>query len=120
LTERNTESSDVSPEEARAIELLRYRNFSKVGRAVGVTRGQVAKWAQGKELTPYRLLQLEELLGRNEKNAPPPIGTERILTGVIALERRAEIKPEELAAAEAEALLLLKGLLEADETPLQR
>jgi hypothetical protein len=93
-----------------------------IEQALGVSRTAVSDWRRGK-FPERRRAQLVEavhgLLSEREESAPP-IGTERLLTGVIALENRAQITPEERAVAEAEALLLLKGLLEADETPLQR
>ena len=53
----------VVPSDAeRAVALLRYANYAKVGEALLVSRAAVADWAKGKGVTPYRIRQLEQLL----------------------------------------------------------
>jgi hypothetical protein len=44
-------------------ELLAYANYSKIGKALGVGRGAVAEWAKGRNVTPYRVHQVWQLLG---------------------------------------------------------
>jgi transcriptional regulator with XRE-family HTH domain len=71
---------------ARMQELLTYANHSKVGRAIGVSRTTVSEWAKGRDVTPYRLTQVEQLLG------PPPVDIatrlQEVLAAVADAERR--------------------------------
>ena len=87
------------------VELLRYANFSKVATALQVSRSAAARWSQGKDVTPQRLRQVEDLL----RPAGPddlPEWTKRLLTGMFALERRAGITERELAEVQAEVAAL--------------
>lgn len=43
-------------------ELLQYANLAKVASALNVSRQSVADWARGKNVTPFRLRQVEDLL----------------------------------------------------------
>ena len=93
----------MASEGDRAIALLRYANYQKVGRALHVSRSAVADWAKGKSVTPYRLHQLEQLLRPDlqiEESAPPD-WAERLLVGVMALETKGQVSEAELDRAEA-------------------
>lgn len=50
--------------------LLAYANYAKVGSALGVSRASVSDWAAGKGVTPYRLMQVEQLLGPGPSERP--------------------------------------------------
>lgn len=98
--------------------LLAYANFSKVAGAIGVKRAAVANWAAGRHVTPARLEQVRALYGlpvdsQGTKKEAAPSMTRRLLAGVIALEKKAEISPDELASAE-ESAEMIEASLEAD------
>jgi len=75
----------------RMRELLRYANYAKVAAAIGVTRAAVAEWAKGRDVSPYRLHQVEELLTPGQHESAPAWAealadraVDRILSGVLA------------------------------------
>lgn len=92
-------------------DLLAYASYAKVGKALGVSRNAVSLWARGKDVTPYRLNQVRQLL-RPEEIAAPPAWAERLLAGVVALETKAGVSDAERdrAAALAAGWLATAGL----------
>lgn len=56
----------------RMRELLRYANYAKVAEALGVSRSSVAEWAKGRDVSPYRLRQVESLLIPEHEETPRP------------------------------------------------
>lgn len=70
-------------------ELLTYANYAKVGKALNVSRNAVRQWARGKDVTPYRVRQVRDLLRPStQQDTAPPEWARRLLTGVMALERK--------------------------------
>lgn len=88
---------------AKMVALLRYADFAEVGRALGRTPSAVHKWYWGKNVGPDQVRRVEELLGK-QKEAARPEWAERLLTGVMALERHHKITDAQIEAARAQAL----------------
>jgi hypothetical protein len=44
------------------IELLTYANYAKVAAALNVSRNAVSAWSRGRDVTPYRVRQVRDLL----------------------------------------------------------
>jgi transcriptional regulator with XRE-family HTH domain len=99
----------VSQEGDRARTLLAYANYAKVAEALLVSRASVAGWAKGRNVTPYRLRQLEQLLRPDLQieEAAPPTWVERLLAGTMALEEHDTVSDEDLARAQAKAAAYL-------------
>jgi transposase-like protein len=94
--------------------LLRYANYSAIARELGVSAQAVKNWAEGRNTSPARLVQVRALYGLDTtKEAAPSLVTRRLLTGVIALESKAGVSPDELATAQASAAAL-ESALEVD------
>jgi hypothetical protein len=74
----------LSPDAKRMMDALRYANFQSVGTALGVSRSAVQKWAAGRQVTPWNLSQVEQLLG-HAKEAARPEWAERLIEDVAAL-----------------------------------
>jgi transcriptional regulator with XRE-family HTH domain len=89
------------------VELLRYASRAKVATALGVSRTTTGQWARGKDVTPYRLRQVRDLLRPPEPEPPAPAWVERLLAGLMLLEQRENVSADELAAAEARAAIYL-------------
>ena len=65
----------MSPEQAirdELMALLRYANKSEVARALNVTPQAVINWAEGKNTSPARLLQVRRLYGLPDTTKEPP------------------------------------------------
>jgi hypothetical protein len=106
----------------RMIELLRYASQAKVAAALGVSRTTTGEWARGRNVTPFRLRQVEDLLRpqrageaaldptngelltemrairrllqRQAKPAPAPLTTEQLVVAVVdALAQREAARP---------------------------
>ena len=106
----------------RMAELLQYANLAKVASALNVSRQSVADWARGRNVTPFRLRQVEDLLRpqrageaaldptngelltemrairrllqRQAKPAPAPLTTEQLVVAVVdALAQREAARP---------------------------
>jgi len=99
--------------------LLTYANYKKVGDALGVTKTTVSNWAHGINVSPHRLLQVRDLLRPETAREAAPIEG-RLLASHLALERKLRITPVELAAAEAEAMVLIAHLLGGNGTQPRR
>lgn len=84
-------------------DLLTYANYAKVGRALGVSKSIVQRWAKGEDVNPRRLQQVRDLL-RPPAPQPVPAWVERVLTGLMALEARDGISDAERAQAQAKAI----------------
>jgi hypothetical protein len=101
------------------VDLMRYASQAKVAAALGVSRTTTGHWAKGRDVTPYRVRQVRDLLRpETARDAAPVEG--RLLAGTIALERKLGVTPGELAEAEAEAAVLIAHLLGGTETPPRR
>lgn len=75
-------------------ELLRYANLSKVAAALAVSRQSVADWARGRNVTPFRLHQVEDLLRPQRAGEAAPTNGE-LLTEMRAIRRllQRQVKP---------------------------
>lgn len=102
--------------EDRMAELLRYANYQHVADALGIKRQQVWRWAHGQKVTASAVQRVQAVmrpdLPETGKEAAPLV-TRRLLTGVIALERKAGVSPDELVNAEQSAVEI-EAALEAD------
>lgn len=58
----------------RMQELLAFANYSKVARALDVSKSAVSDWANGRDVTPFRLEQVERLLLRAAPAIAEPPG----------------------------------------------
>jgi transcriptional regulator with XRE-family HTH domain len=89
------------------IELMRYASQAKVAAALGVSRQTTGQWARGRDVTPYRLRQVRDLLRPPAPEPPAPAWVERVLASLMLREAREGVTAEELAAAEARAAIYL-------------
>lgn len=89
------------------IELLRYASQSKVAAALGVSKTTTGQWARGRDVTPYRLRQVRDLLRPPEAEPPAPVWVERVLASLMVREDRDGVTDEELAAAQIRAAAAL-------------
>lgn len=78
------------------VELLRYANRAKVAEALGVSRATTSMWARGRQVSPYRLREVEALLN------PGPDRLDAIQAGVERVENQ---------------LVTLRAILEARTAP---
>lgn len=85
---------------ARMVRALRFANYTRVGESLGVTRSAVARWAKGRQVTPWNLQQVEQLLGE-QKEAPRPDWAEELLVGIAAIRQSQEASSDLLAALAA-------------------
>jgi hypothetical protein len=92
-------------------DLLTYANYAKVGRALGVTKTTVSKWARGEDVNPRRLMQVRDLLRPQPAEEPAPAWAERLLAGMMAVEVKSGLSDAERdrAAALAAAWLATEG-----------
>jgi len=96
----------------RMAELLQYANLAKVASALNVSRQSVADWARGRNVTPFRLRQIEDLLRpqrAGEAVLEPTTG--ELLTEMRAIRRLLQRPPkpaplttEQLVVAVVDAL----------------
>lgn len=68
------------------IELLRYANRTKVAAALKVSPQTTNQWAKGRDVTPFRLHQVEDLLRPQRANEVDPTNGE-LLTEMRAIRR---------------------------------
>lgn len=84
------------------IDLMRYASQVKVAAALGVTKTTTGQWAKGRDVTPYRVRQVRDLLRPpTAQETAPPGWAERLLVGVMALETKQAVSDAELDRAEA-------------------
>lgn len=95
---REGEAGHLSPDAQRMVDALRYANYQSVGTAIGVTRSAVARWAKGRQVTPWNLSQVERLLGHQEAATAD---WERLLRTVDAIAERVGVSLDERAAIDA-------------------
>ena len=76
------------------IELLRYANRTKVAAALGVSPQSTSQWAKGRDVTPFRLRQVEDLLRPQRAGEADPTNGE-LLTEMRAIRRllQRQMKP---------------------------
>lgn len=98
----------------RMVRLLRYASFAEVAKTLGVDPSAVQKWYWGKNVGAEQVRRVEELLGK-QKEAATPEWAERLLAGVIALERHHKITDADMEAARAQALAAVRQF--ASNTP---
>lgn len=101
----------------RMVDLLTYANRAKVADALRVSRASVSRWAKGKDVTPYRVRQVEQLLRPERPAAGVPTWAVRLLEGMFAVERRSGITGGELAEAEAQVAAYLAVALQEQPEP---
>lgn len=85
----------------RMRELLRYANYAKVAGALGVSRTSVAAWAKGRDVSPFRLRQVEGLLLPEREEAPTPEWAQGLREDVAAIRSGVESEAIGLAALRA-------------------
>lgn len=95
------------PEFEEMVDLLRYANYSRVAKALNVSKNAVSEWAHGRDVSPYRVRQVRDLLRPPQPEPQPPEWAERLLAGVMVLERKGEVTAGELDQAEADAVAWL-------------
>lgn len=82
---------------------------------------QVRNWTTGRSQVPRWVRpHIDRLVGQQETASPEGTLTRRLLTGSIALERKLGVTADELAVAEAEAMVLIAHLLGGNGTPPQQ
>lgn len=75
------------------VRALRFANYSRIAEALDVTRYAVARWAKGRQVTPWNLQRVEELLGITNEVAPD---WARLMQTVNAIAERVDVSLEEL------------------------
>lgn len=95
-------------------ELLTYANYRKVGDALGVSKTAVSQWSRGKDVTPFRVRQVRDLLRPETRRSAAPSMTRRLLAGIMALESAAKLTDADLARAMKAAEAFEALALEAD------
>lgn len=86
----------MSTDAERMVIALRFANYTRVSEALGVTRSAVARWAKGRQVTPWNLSQVEALLERKEEAAPD---WERLQRQVDAIAEKLGVSLDEEQAA---------------------
>lgn len=87
----------------RMVRALRFANYSRIAEELGVTRSAVARWAKGRQVTPWNLSQVEGLLGQAERAGPD---WDRLMRTVDAIAEKLGVSEEQAAIASAVAELL--------------
>lgn len=100
-------------EAERMGELLQYANLAKVASALNVSRQSVADWARGKNVTPFRLRQVEDLLRpqrAGESVLDPTTG--ELLTEMRAIRRllQRQAKPAPVPVSREFVVAVVDGL----------
>lgn len=103
------------------MDALGYRSVDEIAEKAKVARNTIYNWEKGfspalEELDRVAVAldvplsaMVDAWSGRQHETAAP-LFTRRLLTGVIALERRANISPDELASAEESAIAIEAGM----------
>lgn len=105
---------EISGDAARMVRALRFANYTRVAEALGVTRSAVARWARGRQVTPWNLQRVDELLGQQKEAAPD---WERLMRTVDAIAERVGVSLEERAAIGDGVRAALLPLPDAETAP---
>ena len=116
LKREGDQGADLSADAERMVTALRFANYSRIAEELGVTRSAVARWAKGRQVTPWNLSQVEGLLGQREEAAPPE-WAERLMRTVDRIAAKLEVSEERAAIASAVEGLLSPPPDESDEDP---